>query len=362
MHRVAVLGKGLFGAATARHLAANDCETVIVGPDEPLSDEPHEGPHGAHYDEARIMVARGDQAEFDLTVQTISGMIDLERESGIDFLVHSGAIEVTEPGVGDFRIDEAVRIGSGAQFMEPTPPQGYFNPRRYIQAALSVTAKSGGTIVRDTARGLRRIDDRFEVATAGGEHVLADTVVVAAGAWTNRLLERPVRLRRKQEYVLFCRLKPEIAADLAFRPVMIHGPVRAVHGVYTLPPLRYPDGEWYIKLGANTRFDQEVPDSQIDHWYASGDSDVASSDLWEAFRTVFPDIPVVATHTERCVITYTAHGRPYLDELAPGLFVATGGNGHGASWADGAGKLVADLAMGRPWVGFDRSAFEVVWE
>ena len=144
------------------------------------------------------------------------------------------------------------------------------------------------------------------------------------------------------------------------RPSVFHGPTGRVESIYTLPPLLYPDGNWYLKLGANTMFDSEVDERAIDDWYLAGDDDSARADLVDAFSIVFPEIEVLGFHSERCVITYTPHGRPFIDGLErPGMFVAAGGNGHGASWADGVGALAAALVAAREWDGLARNAFQV---
>lgn len=65
------------------------------------------------------------------------------------------------------------------------------------------------------------------------------------------------------------------------------------------------------------------------------------SQLSDKVAIIGPDDPAdPATH--RCVITRTAHKRPYIDEIEPGrLYVAVGGNGQGAKAADEVGRLVA---------------------
>lgn len=347
MPRVAVLGAGMFGAAAARHLSRAGFETVAIGPGEPGDRAAHPGPFAAHYDEARILVARGTVAEQRLTRLTIAGMLELERATGEDrFVVASGAVEVSPAPV--------------ARRTTAVPPQGYFNPRRYIAAALADVTAHGGRVVRETVSGWSRRGDSFEVRTPAGTHV-ADRVVIAAGAWCNGLLRRPVAIRLKREHVLFAEVTESAGAALS-QPTVWHGTVGRVADVYLLPPLRYPDGRRYVKIGANTVHDREVPPAAIDEWYRRGDADVARADLVEALFEMCPDLPVLGFHTDRCVVTYSVHGRPYIDELdEPGAFIATAGNGHGASWADGVGQCMAALVRGEPWEGLNRSDFAAVY-
>lgn len=49
-----VVGKGLMGAAAARHLSAHSPNIALVGPDEPADRPSHGGVFGSHYDEGRI--------------------------------------------------------------------------------------------------------------------------------------------------------------------------------------------------------------------------------------------------------------------------------------------------------------------
>lgn len=358
---MAVLGKGLFGSAAARHLGAAGWDTIVVGPDEPDPGSDYHGPHGAHFDEARIMVARGDAAEVELTMRTLAGVIDLERRVETPLLVQSGSVEVTRRGSGGELIDGVARLGADATVAVRGAPEGYLNPRAYIRAALDDLVAAGGRIVRRPATWVGRDGTGFAVHTDAGR-IEADRIVVAAGAWSNQLLERRLAIRRKREYVLFALLDDSAAAKINMRPFVVHGRVGRIADIYCVPPLRYPDGRWYLKLGANTARDDAVEPNDIDRWYREGDSAAAAPDLIDAFRDLLPNVPAQAFHTERCVITYTPHGRPFVDQMDDGLYVALGGNGHGASWADGVGALAAALVAGSSWGGLERAAFRAVYE
>ncbi len=360
MTRVAVLGKGLFGVAAALHLSRSGCDVVLIGPDEPTPHEHFAGPYGAHFDEARILVARGNKAEVDLTIQTMLGIMQLQDECGEQLLQQSGSVEVFRRSQDGRRfVDGVVDVGFGGEFAEVSPPQGFYNPRAYVRAGVATLEATGALVVRQAATQARFDRDRCFVTA--GETYRVDRIVVAAGAWSNRFLKRPLALRLKREHVLFGELTDARAREISMRPVVIHGRVGAVEDVYILPPLKYPDGRWYIKLGANTLHDQAVAQNgDIDAWYRRGDSSVAEADLVRAFAELLPEVACERFHTERCVITYTPHGRPFIDEAAGDLVVCVGGNGHGASWADGAGKLAAALVIGEEWDGFDRASFQTV--
>lgn len=363
MYDVAVVGKGLFGAATARHLARAGLRTAVVGPDEPAQgDRSFAGPFGAHFDEGRIIVARGEKPSVALTELALDGMLSLGVDLDRPLVTPSGALEVTSAGSGPMElVDGALAVARDADRFEAPPPQGYFNPRRYIAAALDDMLVHGGELISDVVESVERAPSGFLLSTRGGTEIRSRRLVHAAGAWSNGLMERQLALRLKREHVLFAELEPAVADSIQMRPTVIHGVTGRVEDIYTLPPLLYPDGRWYLKLGANTFHDQPVPQVTIDDWYRDGDSDQARDDLLAAFRAVFPSVAVRDFHTERCVITYTSHGRPYIDQVAEGLFVAAGGNGHGASWADGVGTLVARLVTGEDWDGLNRDDFRATF-
>ena len=357
--RVCVVGKGMFGAAAGRHLARAGFATTVVGPDEPAARSRHEGPFGAHYDEARILVARGDEDELALTWATIGGMEELESAIGAHFMTPGGVVEASPGGEEPSRlIDSVVRLPAGYEVVEEPAPQGWFNPRGYVKAALDDARTHGASIVAEVVHSIRDEGTYFIVGHAAGA-VECERVVVAAGAWSNSLLDHPLPLRLKQEYVVFAEMAAGDAAAIEMRPVVVHGGFGELEDVYALPPTLYPDGRWYVKLGANTRHDRPVDAAEINEWYRSGNSDAALEDLCAGFAALFPKLPVTRFHTDRCVISYSAHGRPYIDELSPGrLYVAFAGNGHGASFADGVGSHIAKLATDAPW-SISREAFSV---
>jgi sarcosine oxidase len=117
--------------------------------------------------------------------------------------------------------------------------------------------------------------------------------------------------------------------------------------LYILPPIRYPDGRYYLKMGANTVLDQFIGSvAEINGWYRSGESDAMLAEMQALVLELFPGLTAESWRTHRCVITRTAHKRPYIDEVVPGrVYVAVGGNGQGAKAADEVGRLAAGLVV-----------------
>ena len=52
--RFIIIGRGMMGAAAARHLSAIADGIALIGPREPAERKSHDGVFASHYDEARI--------------------------------------------------------------------------------------------------------------------------------------------------------------------------------------------------------------------------------------------------------------------------------------------------------------------
>jgi glycine/D-amino acid oxidase-like deaminating enzyme len=100
-------------------------------------------------------------------------------------------------------------------------------------------------------------------------------------------------------------------------------------------------------MGANTVIDEFVETlEEINGWYRAGESDVMLGEMRTVTLVLFPGLRADSGHTHRCVITRTAHKRPYIDVVVPGrVYVAVGGNGQGAKAADEVGRLAARLVV-----------------
>lgn len=170
-------------------------------------------------------------------------------------------------------------------------------------------------------------------------------------------------LRVKSETTILVRVADADAQRLSSMPAIgyqIDAP--GIADVYLTPPLMYPDKNIYIKLGANT--DEDVTLETLDdiqHWMKHG-CRTPRPDMVQALRDILPGLDVKTVKVKRCLVTYSEHGKPYIDAVGDGLFVATAGNGSGAACSDTLGALAADLMLERPWAApFGRADFGVRW-
>jgi sarcosine oxidase len=89
----AIVGRGLTGAAAARHLAEQVGGVVLIGPDEPVDRASHDGVFASHYDEGRITrTIDPDETWARFANRSIARYRDIETRSGIGFYAERGCL------------------------------------------------------------------------------------------------------------------------------------------------------------------------------------------------------------------------------------------------------------------------------
>jgi glycine/D-amino acid oxidase-like deaminating enzyme len=225
---------------------------------------------------------------------------------------------------------------------------GYFNPTagyarsgRTVELLASRVAASGVDL-RTRTPVARLVESRSRVTgieLAGGERIDAETVVVAAGAWTPILLPHLADVLRPvaQPVVHF---RPSAPQRFAAPSFPVWGADIARTGWYGFP---LADG--VVKIGnhgpgriADPRAPRAVDAPTLERFRAFVRA--ALGDL--------ADAPAVASRI--CFYCDTPDGDFWIDRdpSRPGLVVAAGGSGHAFKFAPVLGPIVADVVEGRP--------------
>jgi len=374
---VIVVGRGLFGSAAARHLAERGASVVAIGP-RGLTTGP-DRVFSSHNDEARLTRLQDrDRRWAEVTARAVEAYPDLEQRSGIPFHEPVGCLIASRPG-GDGRSPDPIALlrdqgvphdgwAPGERgWSERWPaidfpathavayesgPAGYIRPKRLIDAQEALAAARGATVVEDIVTDIAPEGPGHMVTTASGQRFHAPHVVVATGAFTNhhRLLPEPAPLRLKTEVIILGEVNEHDAERLGRYPVVKYlNDGDDLDAIYMTPPVRYPDGRQCIKMGANIRLDTWPDDlPTIQRWFESATDDDYLPLLGPALQALWPEIDFVSMRTRPCIITYTDDWFPLIQEVAPGLIVATAGNGGGAKGADAWGAMAADLVHSNP--------------
>jgi sarcosine oxidase len=388
-----VIGKGLFGAAATRHLTQHSDKVAVLGPDEPDDWSQHDGVFASHYDQGRIVSATGPDKVWNwLDRMSIAQYRPLEAASGVPFYNPVGLIRVCHRDApiqnpsarrksyrysGDEEVElktavtmrqtHNLQIPEGYDIYIEGTPSGYINPRDMIRAQLTVAAKAGAAIVRETAVSVQNHGTHVQVTTKEGNDYQAKKVLLATGAYTNcfELLPHKLALRVKSETIILGRVPDAEGEHFKQMPAVtyeVDSPV--LDGIYLLPPIRYPDGRFYVKMGCNTADDLWLHSfEEMLNWCVRGQSDGMKRPMQDAIMAIMPDLAVEQWETKRCLVTYTPHGKPFIDVVEPGrIYVATAGNGTGAHPSDAIGRLAAQLMVTDEWTAeLDHALFQLQW-
>lgn len=371
----AVIGKGLIGSAAGRYLSATRKSVAIIGPDEPEEWASHQGVFASHYDQGRITrILDADLIWAVLAERSIKEYAFLQEATGIPFYEPVGGLQVSpdshmahlmavgqELGVKTVTYqDQALKkaypflnFSEGMAGILESELAGYINPRSMIAAQLELAGQFKATIIRERVVALQKRPGEVEISLANGSRYTARRVLVAAGAYTNQLLDRPLALELKARTILLAELPLEEVERLRDMPTLIYrlegNP--QVHSIYMLPPIRYPDGRYYIKIGGSHEplITLKGADA-LQAWFQSGGSQAEAEALQGVLLSLIPGLQVISFQFKPCVTTYTPHNHPFVDVIEAGqIFVATGGCGAAAKSSNEIGWVAAKLVEQGQW-------------
>jgi sarcosine oxidase len=377
---VAVIGNGMIGSAATRYLSAAGLKVAGIGPGEPEVWKNHQGVFASHYDQGRITRIIDPDAIWGVVgKRSIALYPEIEEQSGIKFHYAVSCLRVTPdpaaPGDTLLRAEHVGRTLDAAFTLEregeglgeifpflhfPTGSlalwerggAGYINPRQLVEAQLKIAARQGATIIPEIATSLAPMATGVTVNTAAGQSIQAHKVLIAAGAYSGWLLNRPLALRRKAVTVLLAELPPAETNRLRALPSIIYRldnhPVLA--SIYSLPPIVYPDGKTYLKIGGTLRNTQYLESAdEVRAWFHTDGNPVEAAALREVLLAMIPDLAVLSFQTKPCVVTYTAHDYPYIAQVDQALYLAAGGCGASAKSSNELGRMAALLVERGNW-------------
>jgi sarcosine oxidase len=390
---IIVIGKGLIGSAAFRYLSAANPNVALIGPDEPPDYAAHDGVFASHYDQGRLTHRLSkDLTWAHMTERAMANYVVIEEQSGIRFYMPCGGLAVASGSAFDELSERCCTIGqaleipyerligseaiaqhfpmfafpAGFDAIYEAAPAGCVNPRNLVRAQVAIGEQQGGRHIRQEVTALHQQDDCVQISTRAGQHYRAERVLIATGAFANcyNVLPKAIALRVKSETTILAEVSAETATRLSAMPTLIYTIESSVlDGIYLAPPLPYPDGRIYIKLGCDTATDETLTDlPAIQRWMKEGRNDGMGAAILAALRSFMPDLPILSWRTQQCVVCYTPHRLPFVDQIGERLFLATGGNGSSAKCSDTLGWLAANLLLGQPWPPeFRRSQFKVRW-
>lgn len=396
MYDVIVVGAGPIGAATAHHLSEAGAEVLLVGPEEPARFDDHQGVWAGHYDQGRLAhVLEVPLVAALLAARSMRRFAALTQRTGVDFArpIASLAVSpdvITDPESAEWfdqdrlasnaadlavEVDRLDAAGLRARFphlvFEPghvglvQPDAFIVNPRELVRAFVALAAANGARILRDTVVSVRPESGGCRVLTTSGQSLEGRSVVIATGAATNAtaLLGRRLAMDTFGATVVLVETRATDELDL---PATMYLKVRdgdRRYGGIVMPPLRYPDGRWYVKCAGSSVLDHPLTTAEeIAAWVRTGG---VRSDIDEALGLLADLVPGRTwgqAHTRPCLVSSNRTGHPYVDQVEENLFVAVEGE-RGVMAADEIGRLTSQLVRTGVWAdNIPHEMLRAVWD
>ncbi len=367
-----VVGRGMMGAAAARYLALQGDGVAVIGPDEPKDWANHQGVFASHYDEARITrTIDSNPVWARLANRSIARYGEIAAESGVDFYEEVGCLIVgpkrggRDPYVG--QVESAARqlgvsiemlsdaalkarfryfdFGDNCEGVYEEKNAGYVNPRRLVEAQSILAEKAGASVIRRTAVSVRQEGGLAIVTTDDGSVYSAERVLIAAGGFSinENLLPRPIDLKVYGRTVAFFEIPDEELDAYAGMPSLIHQPDDPIDHIYLLPPVRYPDGKTYLKIGGDPDDLLLETEPEIRAWFRRGGRLTTRDHLHRIITGLVPTLADAPLSMAACVTSFTPENYPAIGFASERIAVLTGGCGAAAKSSDEIGRLGAEL-------------------
>lgn len=389
---IAVIGNGMIGAAASRYLSASGLRVAAIGPREPENWQTHSGVFASHYDQGRITrITDPDLVWGMLGKRSLAVYAEIEERSGVRFHYPVGQLRVSpDPTVPNDSLNKADAVGKQLdapyarlqrdQLSERFPylnfakqaealweegGAGFINPRSLVKAQLTIAEQQGATLLHEEVVQIERRNGENIVTTKSGAMIRAGKILVATGAFTNQLLPRKLDLRPKAVSVVLAEIGEAEQARLQGLPTLIwrleNHPVLA--SIYSAPPTRYPDGRVYFKIGGtlHTPVYLHKAEEFLAHFHSAGNAHEVAA-LRQVLPELVPGLQAESWQGRPCVVTYTAHDYPYIDQIDESTFLAVGGCGSSAKSSNELGRIAALLVENEKW-GYDVDAqtFRACW-
>jgi len=312
--KVAVVGAGVMGCATAWALRERGAEVVVY---EQFDDLDHT--RGSSHGRTRIFRLAYPQDDWvRLAAEALAGW----RELGADLLSLYGLVELA-PAPDMTSADALERCGEEFRF-------GHVDPRVYVPDGwASLWQPAAGVVHADRARHAFLGDTPVQkgVRVDDPETLDADVVVLTVGAWITKLVP-DVPVRPTRETVAFFR---HGGAPL---PSVVELNVDRGHAMYALH-----DPDHGLKVGAHFHGHETDPDVE-----EGADPELVERIVeWTVER--FPGVEPEPVGAQSCIYTSTAD-ESFVLERRGRVVIGSPCSGHGFKFAPAIGRRLAALALG----------------
>jgi sarcosine oxidase len=355
-----IIGAGAMGSAAAYHLAQRG-EPVVVIEQFALGHD-----RGSSHGAARITRHSYADARYArLMPAAFRAWRELEADAGESVYIRTGGVSFS-PAQIDYAAQVAASLkeldvphwrGSGRAWNQRHP--AFALPDRYdvvfepdagmLKAARAVALQL--ELARLHGRGKTRVIENSPVKRIELEHdrpvvitedtrIVADRLIVSAGAWVKRLLPLlPTRLRVTRQQVLYVRAADTSPFGIGRFPVFIFKGADAEDSFYGMPEFQGLGVK--VARHGGPEFDPDMDDRTI-----GADYKLTVRRFLRDHIPVLADAPIESS--EVCLYTVAPDDQFQVDFLPgrPDVIVASPCSGHGFKFSCYIGRVLADMAVG----------------
>jgi glycine/D-amino acid oxidase-like deaminating enzyme len=239
---------------------------------------------------------------------------------------------------------------------------GHISIRNLVKACQTVAENNGVKRVLEVVKDVERTKEcGFKIKLKNGDEINSKKVVVACGAFTNffNVLpnKRPLDLQLVGHCVTRFELDDEDSKKMADLPCMNYKRNHNSSYVYILPPIKYPNGKTYLKIGHVTypsmdenKIAQTLHSlDEVQQWYCQGEYPKAKKFFEKSFKSIYPGVRAISVEQDFCVMAMTTSRDPLIGFVEENFMVATGGNGKSAKFGLEIGRICADSIVSGRW-------------
>lgn len=394
IYDLCIVGAGIFGCAAARYASANpSLKICLIGLEEPKEDEDEERDiFSSHYDSGRIVKVLSESPAYQVLARnTINSLIQVEKLSGKRFYSPVGFMNVGKKGNRNMKNIEAAAAAVGTKLIHLSNREtvkkiypflklrddeygllehtgsGIVNPRILLKAEKEVAEKQGCHILIDQVMEIHDLNENHHtIDTIRHGKINAKRVLITTGAFTNgnefhAVPQLEIYVYRDQATKI--RIPDSEAERLSSMPGMVYKRDEKDIGFYILPPVQYPDGRYYLKIGSMMCDSGKGLQTlkEIKDFLQCGENPQETKAISEILFEALPGLKSDGLFRKICVTAETPSGFPYVDQVSPTVTIAVAGCGWGVTCGEEIGRLAANLSLTGSWDSeVPKTLFEII--
>eukprot|EP00057_Strongylocentrotus_purpuratus_P028840 XP_011683314.1 PREDICTED: uncharacterized protein LOC592504 [Strongylocentrotus purpuratus] len=248
-----------------------------------------------------------------------------------------------------------LRVNRDSECVWTAKNAGHISPRKLVAAQQKIASSLGCHVIHEVVTSITDVTSQdgetvVRVLFENGREIFAKRVLLCTGAFTNfhSILpgDRKIDLNLRRSFVVKAELSEQDAIKMLDMPSIFN----TNKNCYVLPPIKYPDGKYYVKLGLWFSFENKFSDLQgAAEWFRSHGKNFDASEAINKLRELIPGIRPISLTTDCCISSVTPTGQLYCDMLTSRLGVLIGMNGKGAKSSDEIGRMGANMISKGSW-------------